>query len=79
MRAHQLNEFGEILNTIRVESLNAPWLVDASIGGGIGDRIVDGVLIARPAVTTAPVVPASLARRQVSRVLSFFRKFNSCY
>lgn len=46
MRAHQLAPNGVITNTIVVDSLDVfPNLVDASIGGKIGDSIVDGLLI----------------------------------
>lgn len=55
MRAHQLDANGVILQTIIVPALDfMPGLVDASIGGQVGDSIVDGVLL--PAVP-APVVP----------------------
>src|SRR5471032_2526736 len=44
MRAHQLDANGTIVNTIVVDSLDVlPDLVDASIGGSIGDRVtMDG-------------------------------------
>lgn len=46
MRAHLLDEDGWIINTVLVPDLNfIPGLVDAAIGGQIGDRIVNGVLI----------------------------------
>lgn len=51
MRAHQLDADGVILNTILVDSIDViPGLVNAEIGGGIGDRIVDGAVIPRPTV-----------------------------
>ncbi len=52
MNAHQLDAQGVIINTIVVDRIDVfPGLVDASIGGKRGDRIVGGVL-----VPTAPVV-----------------------
>ncbi len=46
MRAHVLAEDGTILNTIVVGSLDfLPNLIDASLGGGIGDRVESGVII----------------------------------
>lgn len=48
MRAHVMDGI-LIVNTIEVASLDfIPNLIDASIGGGIGDTIVDGVLIPKP-------------------------------
>mgnify|MGYP003658275126 FL=1 len=50
MKAHQLNEQGLIVNTIVVNDINVlPNLIDASIGGGIGDSIINGMLIIKPA------------------------------
>lgn len=47
MKAH-LMKGDEIVNTILVESLSVlPNLVDASIGGSIGDKIIDGVVVPR--------------------------------
>jgi hypothetical protein len=52
MRAHQLDKNGVIINTIEVESLtDFPNLVDASLGGVIGDSIVNGVVIPQPGPT----------------------------
>ena len=46
MRAHMLDENGLIINTIEVESLDIfPNLVDADIGGAIGDWIIDGKVV----------------------------------
>lgn len=48
MRAHLLDENGKITNTIDVPSLDfLPNLVDALIGGGIGDSVINGVLVPR--------------------------------
>lgn len=44
IRAHIVAEDGEILNTVMVERLD-PGMCDASIGGGRGDRIVDGAVV----------------------------------
>jgi hypothetical protein len=49
MRAHQLDANSVIINTIVVDSLDAlPDLIDASIGGSAGDRIIDGAVIPKP-------------------------------
>lgn len=55
MRAHELNENGTIVNTVVVEQL-AEGQIDADfVGGGIGDRIVNGHLFPRePAIVAAP-------------------------
>lgn len=67
MNAHQLDASGVILNTIVVENLSAlPNLVNASIGGNRGDRVVNGVLIPAPVVV---VVPAKVTRRQALQAL----------
>jgi hypothetical protein len=54
MRAHVLNDAGLILNTIEIAAL-AHGMVDASIGGQIGDSIVDGAVVPKqiPALTNA--------------------------
>lgn len=45
MRAHVLDENSVIVNTIVVADLGfMPGLIDASIGGSIGDAIKDGVV-----------------------------------
>ena len=64
MRAHIINASGVILNTIEVASLD--WmpdygfgLVDAVVGGSIGDSIVGGTVVpaaADPAVASAQAV-----------------------
>lgn len=52
MKVHQLNDAREIINTIIVKRLDdLPNLVDASIGGKIGDRVgMDGGLVVTEAV-----------------------------
>lgn len=46
MRTHIIDSMGKIINTIEVPSMSfLPGLIDAAIGGNIGDSIVDGVLI----------------------------------
>lgn len=46
MRAHLLDDEGYIINTVLVPDLDfCPNLVDAAIGGQIGDRILDGELV----------------------------------
>lgn len=55
MIAHQLDAAGVIINTIVVPSLGfLPNLVDASIGGGIGDSIINGILILKPMPAVVP-------------------------
>jgi hypothetical protein len=44
IRAHQLDADGRIINTVMVMEL-ADDQVDASIGGGIGDSVIEGVLV----------------------------------
>lgn len=62
MNAHQLDADGVIKNTIVVDSLDVlPNLVDASIGGKIGDSIVNGVLFP---VEVPRVVPSVVTMRQ---------------
>lgn len=49
MRAHVLSNIGEITNTIVVDDLDIiPGLVDASIGGTIGDSIINGAVVPKP-------------------------------
>jgi len=47
MRAHKVDGSGLIINTIIVDSLYG-GLIDASIGGGIGDSIINGLLVPAP-------------------------------
>jgi hypothetical protein len=55
MRAHQIDSNGVIINTVRVNSLSdLPNLIDASIGGGIGDIVQNGNLVQQP--TSVPPV-----------------------
>lgn len=68
MNAHQLDAAGVIINTIVVESLDdLPGLVDAELGGGIGDSIIDGVLVPQP--PPAPPVPESVPMLNAELVL----------
>jgi hypothetical protein len=65
MKAHQLDENGYIVNTIIVDSLDALpglTLVDASIGGQIGDRIVDGLIVPQPIKENSESKEEALAR-----------------
>lgn len=49
MRVHQITEDGLIINTIEVDSIPPDsGLVDADIGGGIGDSVIGGMLIPKP-------------------------------
>lgn len=67
MRAHIIDS-GVIVNTIEVESLDAfPGAVDASLGGSIGDSIINGVVVQKPA--PAPVAPSEITMRQARLVL----------
>jgi hypothetical protein len=57
MRAHKIDSAGLILNTEEVESLEGRTdLVDASIGGTIGDTIVG--------LTVIPAAPAQISAEQ---------------
>lgn len=73
MRAHQIDDHGLILNTIEVVSLEEVVslgifhnLIDASIGGGPGDSILNGQLITKILPIT---VPQSITMRQARLVL----------
>lgn len=67
MRAHII-ENGIVTNTIEVESLDfMPGLVDADLGGSIGDRYENGEFI-KPAPEPTPV-PASCSWRQGQKAL----------
>ena len=56
MNAHQLNANNVIVNTIVVDSLDTfPDLIDAKVGGAIGDRIVNGVVEPKPVIVPVPV------------------------
>lgn len=47
--AHQLDHSGKIINTVVARSLSdLPMLVDASIGGRIGDSIINGIVVKTP-------------------------------
>lgn len=66
MKAHQLDADGFILNTIVVDSLDVfPDLIDASIGGSKGDRIVNGGVV--PAVLSLAEL-AALRQQLVTTV-----------
>jgi hypothetical protein len=55
IRAHQLDGAGLILRTIMVNTLaDLPDLIDADIGGGAGDSVINGVLIRAPIVIIIP-------------------------
>ena len=52
--AHQLDNEGKIINTIVVNSLDAlpgETLIDASIGGSIGDSIIGGAIVQKTSET----------------------------
>lgn len=67
MRAHIINEAGLILNTVVVNSLDdVPGCIDASIGGGPGDSIIDGELVPAPVVVP---VPTAVTMRQARLAL----------
>lgn len=68
MRAHQLNTNGVIINTIVVDSLDfMPGLVNANIGGQVGDRIVAGKVV--PASLPGPEVPQVVTNGQAREAL----------
>lgn len=67
MRAHQINGAGLILRTVIVNTLDdMPGLIDASIGGGVGDSVIAGVLVPAPVVVP---VPAAVTMRQARLVM----------
>ena len=70
MNAHMLDANGVIINTIVVDSLSVfPGLVDASLGGAIGDTVtIGGVIVKKPVVTTK-IVPEKVTRRQALQAL----------
>ena len=66
MRAHII-ENGVVVNTIEVESLSfLPNLIDASLGGSIGDSYINGEFI-KP--TQPKVVPSIVTMRQARLAL----------
>jgi hypothetical protein len=66
MRAH-LIQGGAVVNTIEVDSLDfIPGLIDASLGGSIGD-LWDGETFTKPAPVV--VVPQVVTRRQAKQAL----------
>lgn len=70
MNAHILNANGVIINTIIVDSLSVlPNLVDASMGGVIGDTVTIGGVIVKKPVVPAKNVPEKVSRRQALQAL----------
>ena len=70
MNAHIIDAHGVIINTIVTDSLDfMPGLIDANIGGGIGDSVVDGVLVPRPIEAVVLLVPQTVTRRQALQAL----------
>jgi hypothetical protein len=66
MKAHVI-EGGKVVNTIEVESLDfMPNLIDASLGGKIGDAWDGMAFSEEPA---APVVPQSVPRRKAVKYM----------
>jgi len=58
MNAHQLGASGVIINTIVVESLDMfPNLIDASVGGSIGDTWNGTEIIKKPPEPTPAPAP----------------------
>lgn len=81
MRAHLLALDGQTIeNTVEVESLNdLPGLVDAAIGGSIGDRVVAGVIVpqAVPAIDLAgPSLQEQVTVQAQQRLDAFARTRN---
>lgn len=61
--AHVIDADGLIVNQVMVTSLDAiPGLVDASMGGRIGDSVIDGVLVPLPGPVVDPVTALGDAR-----------------
>lgn len=72
MRAHVINEEGVITNTIVVPSLDfMSGLVDASIGGTIGDQIINGVLVPKPPSSSPPPKPPKVVTMRQARLALF--------
>jgi hypothetical protein len=74
MRAHQLDENNVILNTINVASLDdLPNLIDASLGGQIGDQWNGGTEFASPTPDLGQI-KANLAAKVENAVLAIYQK-----
>lgn len=70
MNAHQLDADGVIINTIVVDSLTVfPNLIDASVGGTIGDTYDALAGTFTPPPAAAPTIPQSVTRRQAKQAL----------
>lgn len=69
MKAHQLDADGVIINTIVVDDLGVlPGLVNAEIGGDIGDSVIDGKMVPKMQ-SVAPVVPEAVPMLNAELVL----------
>jgi hypothetical protein len=69
MRAHIIKD-GKVINTIEVEDLDfMPNLVDATLGGAIGDDYIDGQFITPPIPV---IVPQTVTRFQALAALDHF-------
>jgi hypothetical protein len=74
MRAHVIQN-GVVANTIEVDSLDVmPGLIDASLGGFIGD-LWDGQTFSKPAPVV--VIPQAVTRRQAKQALLLSGKLAS--
>lgn len=73
MRAHILAADGTITNTAEVRNLDSMpglTLVDAAIGGQIGDKIVDGVVMPQVVVRTREQLKADRAEAVASIIVA---------
>lgn len=72
MRAHVLNVDGVIVNTVVTDSLSTmPNLVDASIGGVIGDQIINGALAPKPPGSSLPPPTPKIVTMRQARLALF--------
>jgi hypothetical protein len=66
MRAHII-EGGKVINTIEVEDLDfMPGLIDAALGGAIGDDYIDGTFVTP---STPVIIPQVVTMRQARLAL----------
>jgi len=68
MDAHELDEHGKIINTIVVNDLNFPGkhLVDAAVGGNIGDSIINGFVVK---YVDPVIIPKEVSKKQARLAL----------
>lgn len=71
MNAHELDQDGKIINTIVVRDLDFPGkrLVDAALGGTVGDSVINGVLVPHIPAPAPRVVPQTVPRKAAKLAL----------